>query len=89
MLVSLCCSFSAFTFFLIGRSSAHEFVFKWNFIALKELILFGLCIRKWLFVVGHMVSAGQGLWRLMALISAVSVLLNGIMLFAVISQRHI
>lgn len=89
MLVSLCSSFSAFTFFLIGRSSTHGFAFKWNFIALKELILFGFCIRKWFFVVGHMVSAGQGLWRLMALISAVSVLLNGMMLFAVISQRHI
>lgn len=89
MLVSLCCYFSAFTFFLIGRSSTHGFVFKWNFRVLKELILFGLCIRKCLFVVGHMVSARQGLWWLMALISAVSMLLNGIMLFAVISQRHI
>lgn len=63
------------------------FVFQWNFVAQKKLILLGLCIRKWLFVVGHMVSARQWLHRLMVFISAVSALLNGITLLAVISQR--
>lgn len=65
------------------------FVFQWNFIAQKMLILFGLCIRKWLFVVGHMVSVMQWLQRLMAFVSAVSAFLNGIMSLAVISQRRI
>lgn len=65
------------------------FVFQWNFVAQKKLILLGLCIRKWLFVVRFccLVSARQWLHRLMVFISAVSALLNGITLLAVISQR--
>lgn len=40
----------------------------------SDVFLFGLCIRKWFFVVGHMISAR--LQRLAALLSADSALLN-------------
>lgn len=41
----------------------------------SDVFLFGLCIRKWFFVV-HMISARQWLQRLAALLLAVSALVN-------------